>query len=123
MRDTVDKYFSAMQRGADARDELLSLFSDDAVYVEPFTGRTRTHAGRDAIRRELERSQAQAPPDLRLVVDSLSIDGETVETDWTCESPLFERPARGRDRFTIRDGRIARLETAIVEEPELRGDG
>jgi ketosteroid isomerase-like protein len=120
MRDTVERYFSAMQRGPDARDELVGLFAADAVYVEPFSGSAREHHGRDAIRRELERSQAQAPADLRIVVDRLAIDGETVEADWTCESPAFERPARGSDRFTVRDGRIVRLETRLIENPVPR---
>jgi hypothetical protein len=38
-----------------------------------------------------------------------------------CESDAFATPARGRDRFTIRDGRIARLETELTELPKLAG--
>ena len=42
---------------------------------------------------------------------------QVVEASWLCEPDAFARPARGRDRFTIRDGRIARLETELLELP------
>jgi uncharacterized protein (TIGR02246 family) len=119
-RDLVERYFSAMQRGRDGQDELVALFADDAVYVEPFSG--GVHEGRDAIRDWLEGSRADAPPDVRLTVERVDVDGDTVEAHWTCESPAFLRPARGRDRFAISDGRIARLESTLVEAPELRAE-
>ena len=109
-----------MQRGREGEDELVALFADDAVYVEPFSG--GTHEGRDAIRAWLDGSWSDAPPDLRLTVERIDVAGDTVEAHWTCESPAFARPARGRDRFTIRDGRIARLESTIVEAPALRSE-
>jgi ketosteroid isomerase-like protein len=118
-RDLVERYFRAMQRGPDGEDDLVALFAEDAVYVEPFTG--GTHEGRDAIRAWLNGSRADAPPDLRLTVERVDVAGDTVEAHWTCESPAFARPATGRDRFTIRDGRIARLESTLVQAPELRG--
>jgi ketosteroid isomerase-like protein len=107
-----------MQRGPDGEDDLVALFAEDAVYVEPFSG--GVHEGRDAIRAWLNASWADAPPDLALTVERIDAAGDTVETHWTCESPAFARPARGRDRFTIRDGRIARLESRLVEAPEPR---
>jgi hypothetical protein len=65
MDGTVQKYFKAMQRGADGEDDLVGLFAGDAVCQEPFGGR---------------------PPD------------------------------QGRaDRFTIRDGKIMRLESEVLE--------
>lgn len=105
-----------MQSGPDGREELLALFADDAEYVEPFSG--GTHRGLPAIRAYLEGAEASAPPDLRIIVDRLDVEGDLVEATWTCESPAFRRPARGRDRFVIRQGRIARLETALLEPPE-----
>src|SRR5690349_14042538 len=97
-RSPIERYFAAMQRGPGGEEELLALFAEDAVYTEPF-GRT-VHRGRAAIRA----SRRDAPPELRLSVDRIDVAGDEVEADWTGESPIFARPARGRDRFTIRDG-------------------
>jgi GrpB-like predicted nucleotidyltransferase (UPF0157 family) len=83
------------------------------VYVEPF-GRT-AHRGREAVRAV----RAGLPPEARLTVERVAAAGGEVEADWTCESPIFARPARGRDRFTLRDGRIARLDSALVEPPQI----
>jgi uncharacterized protein (TIGR02246 family) len=118
--DVVERYFRAMQRGRDGEDELVALFAEDAVYVEPFSG--AAHEGRDAIRSWLDTSLSDAPPDLRLTVERVDVAGDTVKARWTCESPAFARPAKGRDPFTIRDGRIARPESALVEAPELRDE-
>ena len=106
-----------MQHGPDGVDALVALLADDAVYVEPFSG--GAHKGRDAIRAFLERSQGQLP-DVQITVERIDVEGETVTTEWRCESSAFRKPSRGRDRFTIRDGKIARLETTLVERPELR---
>ena len=106
-----------MQHGPEGVDALIDLLADDAVYVEPFSG--RTHNGHAEIRAFLEQSQA-ALPDVRITVERINVEGDIVTTDWTCESSAFATPSRGRDEFTVRDGKIARLETSIVEPPELR---
>ena len=121
MDETVQTYFNAMQRGPDGEEDLLDLFAGDAVYQEPFGGQSLT--GRDAIRAWLRDSRAQAPPDLRITVERIDIVGQVVEATWLCESPIFLSPTRGRDRFTIRDGKIARLESEVLEPPVLVSDG
>ena len=113
-RALIDSYFEAMQAGRAAEADLLALFTDDAVYVEPFSGETRTHEGKEQIRACLRASWEGAPPDLTLHVNRIDIDGATVSADWTCESPAFDAPVRGRDEYLIRDGRIARLEVRFV---------
>jgi ketosteroid isomerase-like protein len=116
MDETLERYFRAMQRGPEGEDELVALFAEDAVYVEPFGG--GEHVGRDAIRAWLRGSWAEQPPAIRITVERLDVAEQTIEASWVCESDAFARPARGRDRFTIRDGRIARLETELREPPE-----
>lgn len=106
-----------MQLGPEGEEELVSLFTDDAVYIEPFSG--RRHEGKDAIRTFLASARAAAPPDLRIAIEHVRTDEDRVEATWRCESPVFTKPSRGLDRFTIRDGRIARLETTLLEPPEL----
>jgi hypothetical protein len=105
-----------MQRGPEGEDELVALFAEDATYVEPFSG--GEHHGRDAIRAWLRGSWEGQPPGLRITVERLEVIEEVVEATWVCESDAFARPARGRDRFTIRNGQIARLETDVLEPPE-----
>jgi ketosteroid isomerase-like protein len=116
MDDTLRRYFHAMQRGPEAEDELIALFADDAVYVEPFDA--AEHIGREAIRDWVRGSWAQRPPAMRLTVERVDVVGHVVEACWVCESEAFARPARGRDRFTIRKGRISRLESELLEPPE-----
>jgi ketosteroid isomerase-like protein len=117
MDETLDRYFRAMQRGPEGEDELVALFAEDAVYIEPFSG--QQHTGRDAIRAWLRGSLRDQPPGIRLTVDRLDVVEQTIVASWTCESDAFARPARGRDHFTIRDGRITRLESRLTEPPEL----
>jgi uncharacterized protein (TIGR02246 family) len=118
MSDTVERYFTAMQRGREGHEELLGLFAPDAVWVDAFGG--GEHAGHAAIDRWLAATADQAPPDFRLTVDRVDVDGDEVVAAWTCESPAFAAPARGSDRFVVRDGKIVRLESTLVEPPTLR---
>ena len=115
----IERYFAAMQLGPEGHDALTELFADDAEYVEPFSGRS-PHRGRDAILGYLKAAAPDAPPDLRIHVERLDIDGDQVTASWRCESPIFAVPTRGRDSFLIRDGHIARLETTITQPPVLR---
>ncbi|MCB9595987.1 MAG: nuclear transport factor 2 family protein [Sandaracinaceae bacterium] len=112
--EVVQSYFAAMQTGRDAADALFALFVDDAVYVEPFTGASRTHEGRAAIEACIRESWDHAPPDLALEVNRIDVDGDVVRSEWTCTSPVFEAPVRGVDVCTVRGGRIARLEVSFA---------
>jgi ketosteroid isomerase-like protein len=117
LNETIDSFYREMQAGPEGAAAVSDLFAENGVYVEPFSG--RTHTGREAIRRFLTGSQGQLP-DVRITVDRIDVEGETVESSWTCESSAFAKPSRGRDRFTVRGGKIARLETGIDEPPEFR---
>ena len=110
----VDAWFSAMRRGKRGEQELLALFHAEAEYVEPFAGSPRKHVGIDAIRACFREGWEQPPPALTLSVDRVDLDGQNVRAEWTCSSPAFPAPVRGVDRYTIRDGLIARLETSFI---------
>jgi SnoaL-like domain len=120
MNETLARYFKAMQHGPDGLAELISLFTDDAVYLEPFTPGGGRHVGRERIGAWLAQSQAYAPPELNLTIDRVDAHEDEIEVTWTCESPAFSRPSRGSDRFTLRGGKIARLETTLSQTPEFR---
>lgn len=110
-------FFLAMQTGAMAEHEMMTLFADDAVYVEPFSGTPTSHAGKDAILAVMRQSWVHPLPDVRINVDRLQVDGETVTADWTCHSPALPGGRGcGTNIFTLRAGRISRLVTMLRDD-------
>lgn len=111
---TVERFFHAMQAGASSEEEMMALFATDAVYVEPFSGRIREHHGRDAIRAVMREGWRSPLPEIRIEVDSIAVDGDTVRAEWTCYSPAIPGGSgHGENVFTLRDGKIVRLETRL----------
>jgi hypothetical protein len=60
-------------------------------------------------------SQKHAPPDMALTLDQVDVQGDYLQSVWTCTSPAFAQPMRGQDLWTIRDGKIYRLETTFLD--------
>lgn len=114
--EVVNAYFAAMRGGRAHAAALFALFDEDAVYDEPFGGERRVHRGRSAIEAAIAASWEQAPQDLTLDVDRADVDGPVVVSEWTCRSPSFPAPIRGRDRCEVRDGRIVALEVTLLED-------
>ncbi len=112
----IGRYFAAMRIGAAAEDELLALFSDDAVYVEPFSGEDEPAEGRDGIRARLRSGWVSPPPDMELDVISIEVEGDRATSRWECRSPAFRAPVRGVDEYEFADGRITRLEVRITPD-------
>lgn len=111
---TIKRFFAAMQAGATAETEMMSLFADDAVYVEPFSGREREHRGKPAIRSAMAEGWKTPLPDMRIELDRVQVEGETVRVLWTCYSPVLPGGnGRGENLFILRDGMIVRLETRL----------
>lgn len=113
-RDVIDQYFAAMRRGSTAEEELLSLFADDAVYIEPFTS-DGPAIGLEAVRERFRQGWETPLPDLELDVMHIDIDGSSAVSRWECRSPGLPGPVRGEDRYEMRDGRIVRLEVRILD--------
>ena len=118
-RKIVQSLFTAMQSGPAGEENLMALFADDAVFIEPFTGRIQTHKGKEAIRASLQGMWQNPAPDLKLTLDRVDVDGDRVRADWTCTSPVFPKPMRGFDLFSIQDGKITRLEITVTEMPPM----
>ena len=109
----VEEYFKAMQAGPDGLEAMVALFTDDAEYTEPFSagGQPTRHVGRPAIRAFFEASYRSAlHHDVRLTLERLDVDGDQLRSEWICVMPAFPGPMRGWDQYTIRAGKIARLE-------------
>ena len=120
-RSTVEQYLAAMQAGPGGLEELVGLFEDDAVYVEPFTGQSQVHSGKAEIRAFFENALQQHLRDVQLTLDRLDMDSGRLRSEWTCELGATSATMRGFDLLTLRDGRIARLETTVTEFPAMPG--
>jgi len=117
-RALVERYFAAMVARAAGAGGMADLFSPDAVYIEPFSGgasgQKRTHVGSAAISAFFDASWQHQPPDMTVSLDRMDLDGDTIRSEWTCRSPVFPGPMRGYDVVTVRNGKIARLETTLL---------
>lgn len=116
-REVVQAYFGAMRRGGEAEADMLALFTDDAVYDEPFSGFGRPAVGIDAVRERLRSGWAEPLPDMELDVLSVEVSGGAAVSRWECRSPAFPAPVRGSDTYEFRDGRISVLRVTIDERP------
>ena len=115
-RAVIEQYLAHMQAGPNGLDGLIALFADDAVYVEPWAGQTAVHTGKDEIRGFFS-AALQQMNGAKLTLDRLDMDGERLRSQWTCTIPSFPAPMHGFDLVTLRDGRIARLETTLTDMP------
>jgi SnoaL-like domain len=118
-RKLVEDLYKAMQIGPAAEDDLLALFTEDAVLVEPFTGRPQSHVGKEAIQASLHGMWKNRAPDLKLVLDRVDLDGPSIRAEWTCTSALLPGPMRGLDILAIESNKISRLEIVITEMPQV----
>jgi hypothetical protein len=116
-RKTIESLFRAMQMGPSGEEAMMALFDDNAVFTEPFSGQIQTHKGKSAIRDSFRQMWKEPIPDLRLTLDQVELDGDTLRAQWTCVSPVFPTPMRGYDVFRIRAGKILRLEIVVTEMP------
>ncbi|MEL7157717.1 MAG: nuclear transport factor 2 family protein [Actinomycetota bacterium] len=111
----INRYYEAMRRGEEAAEELFTLFTDDAVYAEPFTGR-QPAIGIEAIRDRFALMWADPLPDVELDVLGVHIDGDSAIAEWECRSPGLPGPIRGQDRYELAGGRITRLDIVIDDQ-------
>jgi hypothetical protein len=65
------------------------------------------------LRRAFVESQAYAPADMTVTLNRLDLEGDCIRSAWTCTSPALPHPMQGHDLWTIRAGKILRLETTL----------
>ena len=110
-------FLRAMETGATAEEEMMSLFAENAVYLEPFSGRVQHHTGREAIRTVMRQGWKNPLPGIRIEVDSVAVAGAVVTAAWTCISPALPGGrASGTNTYTIQNGLITRLETTFASK-------
>jgi hypothetical protein len=112
-QELIDGYYAAMRRGPEAEADMMALFADDIVYIEPFTSPDEPAVGIAAVRARLRAGWDTPLPDMELDVLAIDIQGHTATTRWECRSPALATPARGTDTYTFAGGRITRLVVEI----------
>ncbi len=113
---TIGRYFAAMRQGRDAEADMMALFADDAVYVEPFSGVQEPAEGKTAILQRLQAGWNAPLPNMELDVQSIDVRGPSATSVWECRSSAFPSPVLGRDTYTFNvDGLIERLEVEILD--------
>jgi hypothetical protein len=118
-RAVVENLFKAMQAGPEGEALMMSLFHDDAVFVEPFGGEPITHTGKEAIQASFAQQTARPLPDMKLTLGRVDLEGSIVRAQWTCTSSAFATPMSGHDLFTLKQGKISRLEIIVTAAPEM----
>lgn len=112
--EIIGRFFNAMQTGAASEAQMMALFADDAVYIEPFTGAPARHLGKPAVRDALAAGWKNPLPDMTITIDEVEVDGPTVTARWTCRSPALPGgKGSGVNVFTLRGGLISSLETRL----------
>jgi hypothetical protein len=115
-RELIEAHYRAMQMGPSGEDAIVELFADDGVYVEPLTSAEsspRSHVGKAAIREAFHQGLQWNPPDFRITLDRLEIEGDVLVSHWTCEGEQMPAPVKGTDRYVLKNGKIKRLETRL----------
>ena len=120
-RTIVEQVFQAMHARAEGEKQMMSLFAQNAVLTEPFSGQSRTHSGRDAIRDWFREAMNQMPPEMTIKMDQIDMAGDQVRADWTCNAPFFEFPMKGYDLYTIRNGKIEKADYVVTQSPPMPG--
>lgn len=112
---TIERYFAAMRSGAAAESDVLALFTDDATYVEPFSGSDLPAEGKAAVCERLRSGWETPLPAMELDVLVVEIVGDVATARWECRSTALPAPVRGTDRYEFAGGLIRRLEVTIDE--------
>lgn len=116
---TIGQVYVAMQLGPQGEEQMLGLFTEDGVLVEPFTGTPREHHGQAAIRECYQQMMATPrPPDFKIVLDRIDTQDGQVSAEWTCTASVMPVPLKGRDEYVLRDGKIAKLEIRLLGGPQ-----
>lgn len=110
----VTNFFLAMQAGPHGADRLRAMFTEDAVYREPFSGSPEPHLGPEAIAAAFSSSRSEAFNDAVVQLGEISIDGAEITVTWTCFSQAIPGgQGSGTNVFRMRDGQIAALTTTL----------
>ena len=118
-RAVVEGVFKAMHERAAGEKAMMTLYADNAVVTEPFSGQPRTHKGKEAIRKWFLESVKEMPEDMMIKMDRIDMDAGKVRAEWTCTSQVFPTPMRGYDLYGIKNGKIESADFVVTEMPPM----
>lgn len=64
---------------------------------------------------------ANQAPDMKIMLDRVDLQGQTIRAEWTCTASVMPGPMRGYDLFQINNGVINRMEIFVTEMPGFPG--
>ena len=113
--DRFKAYADAFEESFEDDDwsRIEPFFTEDAVYIEPFSGSTDAAVGIDQIRDRFRAGWKTPLPDMELVVHAIDVRGDGATSSWECRSPALPGPVRGTDHYVFRLGQIAELRVTI----------
>lgn len=110
----IANFFLAMQAGPSGAELLGSIFADDAVYSEPFSGQSEPHRGRDAILAAFAASRSDDFDDAVITLGAVEIEDDRITVKWTCYSRAIPGGSgSGTNVFTIAGGKVVSLVTTL----------
>ena len=117
-KSVVETYFRLMHDAGPHNMEFLRTFAEDAVLIEPFSGKPQTHKGIKAIEASFRTTwQYQPMPNFRIRMGQVEVAGEKVRAEWTCTWDGLGGDMKGVDDFEVRGGKIARMEVTVTGMP------
>ncbi len=120
-KSVVEQYFKLMHGAGPDNMEFLNTFADDAVLVEPFSGKPQTHRGIKAIEASFRTTwQYQPMPNFRIRMGQVEVAGDRVRAEWTCSWDGLVGPMKGVNEIEVRGGKIARMEITVTDAPGAR---
>ncbi|WP_159087105.1 nuclear transport factor 2 family protein [Loktanella sp. Alg231-35] len=113
----ITNFFLAMQAGPSGLGLLQEMFSDDAIYEEPFSGQSGPHRGPKAIAAAFDSSRTEAFNDAVITLGDVTVQDAVITVSWTCISEAIPGGrGSGKNEFQIRDGQICSLKTTLDME-------
>lgn len=120
-RSVAEEYFKLMHGAGPQNMEFLKTFADDAVLVEPFSGKPQTHRGIKAIEASFRTTwQYQPMPNFQIRMGQVEVAGERVRAEWTCTWDGLGGSMKGVNDIEVRAGKIARMEITVTDAPGAR---
>jgi hypothetical protein len=108
----AQQYYNAMRRKAEGAEDLIGLFGQDAVYVEPFSnmGQATSHTGKDEIAAFIRAMPQNTPPDMKCAWTASIVKGRACAPNGPAHRQhLHDRCAGWTSlTFTMEKSRVSR---------------
>lgn len=108
-RHVLKRFYDAF--ASSSLEELVELFTEDAVFTYPELGWSHTVRGKPDIRSVMSELLGIRPPDFRLDVTDIADEGDGVRATWIGSTGGYQM--HGEDRFSFRGECISELVSQV----------